>query len=229
MFYNYYFGIFSMLPVIILGLIVQFWMKTAYNKYSKINNGSHRSGAEMADLILKGAGIYDVQVVCGNGHLSDHYDPTKKIVSLSPAVFNGTSIASIGVAAHECGHAIQHAKNYFPIRVRSAVVGITNFSSKLLYFLMISSFFFSSYSISTVIFNVAVVCYLVLFFFQLITLPVEFNASNRAVHLIRESGFSEQDVAGVRSVLIAAAMTYVASAITVLWQLFLLLSRRNRR
>ncbi len=228
LFSSYYFGVFTMLPVIILGLIVQAKLNSTYAKYSNIGNGRGMTGAQMAEMILRGAGIFDVTVTCINGKLSDHFDPTKKVVRLSSEVYNGTSIASIGVAAHECGHAIQHAVGYFPIRVRSAVVGITNFSSKLLYLLMILSVFVSG-SMGTVLFNVAVLCYAVLFFFQLITLPVEFNASARAVEQIRTAGFDEGDVKGVRQVLSAAAMTYVASAITVLWQLLILLNRRRSR
>ncbi len=230
LFQTYYFGIFAMLPVLLLVIIVQIRMQSTYSKYAGLSNGKGMTGAQMAEMILRRAGIHDVQVVCIGGQLSDHFDPTKKVVRLSERVYNGTSIASVGIAAHECGHAIQHSVGYFPIRVRSAVVGITNFSSKLLYFLMLASFFISSASYSTVIFNLAILCYVVLFFFQLITLPVEFNASARAVAQIEAAGFGEQDVRGVRKVLTAAAMTYVASAITVLWQLLILINRsRNRR
>ncbi len=229
LFQTYYFGIFTMLPVLILSLIVQSRMQSAYSKYSKLSNGRGMTGAQMAEHILHGAGIYDVNITCVSGHLSDHFDPTKKVVRLSEQVYNGTSVASIGIAAHECGHAIQHHVGYFPIRLRSAVVGITNFSSKLLYFLMIASFFVSGYTNGTVIFNLAILCYAVLFFFQLVTLPVEFNASARAMEQVQKAGFGEQDTSGVKKVLTAAAMTYVASAITVLWQLLILISRANNR
>ncbi len=220
-----------MLPVLILGVLVQIRLKSTYSKYSGIQNSRGITGAQMAEMILRNAGIYDVQVTCVSGQLSDHFHPIKKIVALSDEVYNGSSIASIGIAAHECGHAIQHSVGYFPIKVRSAVVGITNFSSKLLYFLMLASFFFyTRSSMGAVIFNLAILCYVVLFFFQLITLPVEFNASSRAVKVIENSSFTQDDVKGVRRVLSAAAMTYVASAITVLWQLMILLNRsRNRR
>ena len=228
LFNSYYFGIFTMLPVILLGLFVQAHLQSTYSKYSKVSNSRNLTGAQMAEFILQSAGIFDVNVVCINGKLSDHFDPTKKVVRLSSEVYNGTSIASIGIAAHECGHAIQHQVGYFPIRVRSAVVGITNFSSKLLYFLMIFSFFLSG-TMGTVLFNVAILCYAVLFFFQLITLPVEFNASARAVEQIRLTGYNDQDINGVKKVLSAAAMTYIAAAITVLWQMMILISRRRNR
>ncbi len=228
MFYHYYFGIYAMIPVLLLGIIVQARLQSTYSKYSGKPNSRGMTGGQMAEAILRGAGILDVNVTCINGNLTDHFDPTKKVVRLSEQVYNGTSIASVGVAAHECGHAIQHQVGYFPIRVRSAVVGITNFSSKLLYFVMIASLFFNSYAYSAVIFNVAILCYAVLLFFQLVTLPVEFNASSRAVAQIEASGFNAEDVRGVKKVLSAAAMTYVASALTVLWQLLLLISRSNR-
>ncbi len=230
-FYHYYFGIYSMLPVLILGILVQIRLKSTYSKYSGLRNSRGMTGAQMAEMILRNAGIYDVQVTCVSGHLSDHFNPAKKVVALSNEVYNGSSIASIGIAAHECGHAIQHAVGYFPIKIRTAVVGITNFSSKLLYFLMLASFFFyTQSSMGAVIFNLAILCYVVLFFFQLITLPVEFNASSRAVKLIENSSFAQEDVKGVRRVLNAAAMTYVASAVTALWQLMILLNwSRNRR
>ncbi len=228
-FYGYY-GMFAMLPVIILGILVQIRLKNVYSKYSTTGNSRNITGADMAKMVLNNAGIYDVQISCIGGNLSDNYNPVKKVVSLSNDVYNGTSIAAIGIAAHECGHAIQHHKQYFPIRLRSAIVGITNFSSKLLYFLMLGSFLIYSSPMSTTIFNIATLCYAVLFFFQLVTLPVEFNASSRALKQIEASGFSDADLGGVKKVLSSAAMTYVASAVTALWQLLLMLSRaRNRR
>ncbi len=220
-----------MLPVVILSLLVQFRLKSTYSKNSTMNNSRAMTGAQMCEKILRNAGIYDVNVVCVAGNLTDHFDPTKRIVALSNDVYNGTSIASIGIAAHECGHAIQHSIGYFPIKVRSAVVGITNFSSKLLYILMIAGIAINSQSsLGVVFFNLVILCYAILFFFQLITLPVEFNASARAVKVIENNSFTQQDVKGVRRVLSAAAMTYVASAVTALWQLLIMLNRsRNRR
>lgn len=229
LFYSYYFGIFSILPVILLGLIVQVRLQSTYSKFSAVRNSRGITGGEMAELILRNAGIRDVSVVCIGGQLSDHFDPVKKVVRLSEQVYYGSSIASIGVAAHECGHAIQYQEEYVPIRIRSAIIGVTNFSSKLLYILMFASIFFYSQSFNAVVFNVAIICYTILFIFQLVTLPVEFNASARAVKQIEASGFGEEDVRGVKKVLSAAAMTYVASAITVLWQLLLLISRAKNR
>jgi len=231
MYSEYYVGIFSMLPVILLSLVIQFLMQSTYRKFSGISNSEHLSGAQMAETILHRAGIYDVAIECGNGHLSDHYNPAKKVVRLSPDVYNGTTISAVGVAAHECGHAIQHNAGYFPLKLRNSVVGITNFSSKLLYVLIIASLFMSSsLEFSPLFFNTVVICYVILFLFQLITLPVEFNASARAVTQIKNSGFSDEDISGVKKVLTAAALTYVAAAISSLYQLLIIISRnRDRR
>ena len=228
MHYYSYYGIIAMLPVIILGLIVQANLKKTYSAYSKLGNSLSMNGAQMAEFILKNAGIHDVQVNCVQGNLSDHYNPNTKTVNLSKQVYEGTTIAAIGVAAHECGHAIQHHEAYFPLRVRSAAVGITNFSSRSLYFLILLSLIFSSHTFGALIFDIAIVCYLVVFLFQLITLPVEFNASSRAIHIIGGAGFDSTDVKGVRKVLTAAALTYVSAAVTALWQLLLMLNRRRR-
>lgn len=227
MYYSY--GILAILPVILLSLIIQLNLNKTYVKYSSIDNSKGMTGGQMAEYILRNAGIYDVTISCIGGRLSDHFDPTRKVVCLSERIYHGTGIAAIGVAAHECGHAIQHHEAYAPVRIRSAVVGVTNLSSRILYFLMIASLFFSGYSFGGILFDVAIICYLVIFFFQLITLPVEFNASNRAVKIIRSSGFSEDDMIGVKKVLVSAALTYVASAVTALWQLILMISRSQRR
>ncbi|MBQ7096042.1 MAG: zinc metallopeptidase [Clostridia bacterium] len=229
MFYNYYFGIYTMLPLIILSLIVQSRLNSTYSKYSRISNSRGMTGGQMAEMILRRSGIMDVSVTCINGRLSDHFDPAQKVIRLSEEVYNGNTIAAIGVAAHECGHAIQYHVDYFPIKLRASVVGITNFSSKFLYFLILASLFINVVSISSVIFNLAILCYAIIFFFQLVTLPVEFNASSRAVEQIAGNGFSEEEVKGVKKVLSAAAMTYVASAITALVQLLAMISRSRRR
>lgn len=218
-----------MIPLIIMSLIVQFRLNSTYSKYSKLGNSRGMTGAQMAELILRNAGIHDVAVVCINGNLTDHFDPAQKVVRLSSAVYHGSSIASIGIAAHECGHAIQHHIEYFPMKLRASVVGITNFSSKILYFLILGSIFINMGTLNTVIFNIAIICYAVIFFFQLVTLPVEFNASARAISQVEGSGFANEDIRGVRKVLTAAAMTYVASAVTALVQLLAMISRSRRR
>lgn len=229
MLYSYYFGSYIMIPLIIFSLIVQARLNSTYTKFSKIGNSRGMTGGQMAEMILRNAGIYDVSVVCIKGKLSDHFDPAQKVVRLSEAVYNGSSIASVGIAAHECGHAIQHNVDYFPIKLRTSVVGITNFSSKILYFLILASIFINMGTLNTVIFNIAIICYAIIFFFQLVTLPVEFNASARAIEQVRGSGFVDEDIRGVRKVLSAAAMTYVAAAVTALVQLLAMISRARRR
>lgn len=218
-----------MIPLFIFSMIIQSRLNSTYSKFSKTENSCGMTGAQIAEMILRGAGIYDVQVTCINGKLSDHFDPTKKVVRLSQEVYNGSSIAAIGIAAHECGHAIQHHVAYFPIRIRSSVVGITNFSSKVLYVLILISLFINLGPYNAIIFNAAIICYAVIFFFQLITLPVEFNASTRAVAQIECAGFSAEDIQGVKKVLSSAAMTYVAAAVTAFAQLLVMIGRSRRR
>ena len=211
----------------ILSLIIQLIMKSTYNKYSKIPNTKGMTGADIARSILRSAGIYDIDVQMTSGQLSDHFDPTKKVIKLSNEVFCANSISAIGVAAHETGHALQYASDYFPMRLRSSIVGITNFSSKLLYFLIILSFVFSI----PIICDIAVICFGVLFFFQVVTLPVEFNASSRAIEQIEALGYESIEISSVKKVLTAAAMTYVVAMLYSLGQLatFFLRTRNRRR
>ncbi len=226
MFYYDYYSLVLLLPMFILSLIIQANLKSTYSKYSKINNSKGITGAGIAKQILNNAGIYDVSIECIAGNLSDHFDPTKKVVRLSEAVYNGTSVASIGIAAHEVGHAIQYASNYTPIRIRSSIVGITNFSSKILYFLIILSFVASI----PLFCDFAVICFFIIFLFQLITLPVEFNASARALNNIKSNGFSDYDIKGTKKVLSSAAMTYVAAMLISFAQMLsFILRTRNRR
>ncbi len=225
MYFNPYYLI-LVLPAIIFSLIVQGRMTSTYKKYSGISNSRAMTGAQMAMQIVRDGGASDVAVEETQGHLSDHFDPTKKVIRLSPEVYRGTSVAAIGVAAHEAGHALQYNQSYFPMRIRAAIVGITNFGSRMIYPLILLSALFQWW----VLLDVAVLCFGLIFLFQLVTLPVEFNASRRAVTLIDQSGFTDEDVAGVRRVLSAAAMTYVAAMITALMNLlsFLLNTRRRR-
>lgn len=226
MFYYDYYSLVLLLPLFVLSFIIQANLKSTYAKYSKIGNSQGITGAAIARQILNNAGIYNVSIECIGGNLSDHFDPTKKAVGLSEAVYNGTSVASIGIAAHEVGHAIQYAKNYTPIKIRSSIVGITNFSSKILYFLILLSFIASI----PLFCDLAVICFFVIFFFQLITLPVEFNASARALSNIRASGFTDNDIKGTRKVLTSAALTYVAAMLISFAQMLsFILRTRNRR
>lgn len=224
-FYDYY-TLVILLPLMVLSFIVQAYLNSSYSKYSKILNSKGTTGEGIARMILHSAGIYDVSIQCIGGNLTDHFDPQKKVIRLSENVYNGTSISAIGVAAHETGHALQYAAQYTPIKIRSAIIGVTNFSSKILYFLIILSFIAQI----PLICNIAVMCFLVIFLFQLITLPVEFNASARAIENIRNMGYNDGDVKGVKKVLSAAAMTYVVAMLISLGQMLTFILRtRNRK
>ncbi len=212
----------------ILCLIASGNVSATYGRYSKVNNARGISASEAAERILKGAGIYEVRIERIEGNLTDHYDPKNKVVRLSESVYYSTSVAAIGVAAHECGHVIQHYGGYFPIRVRNAIVPVVNFSSKLSWPLILVGILFgltNLVDIGIVLFSLALV-------FQIVTLPVEFNASKRAIQIIRDDGILQGDeVTGARKVLNAAALTYVAGTIATALQvlrLFLLFGRRRR-
>ena len=194
-------------------------VKTTFNKYSQYRSMSGMTGAQAAQRILNAAGIYDVKVRHVSGSLTDHYNPANKTLNLSDTVCNSTSVAAVGVAAHECGHAIQHAKGYFPLNLRSWFVPIANFGSKLAWPLILIGLFISSES-SQLIINAGILLFSFAVIFQLITLPVEFNASRRALVLLEEQGIlSQQELPYTKKVLSAAALTYVASAASAILQL----------
>ena len=212
----------------LLGLWAQYRVKSAFSRYSQIRATSNLTGAETAQTILNAAGIFDVQVEEINGMLGDHYDPTSKRLCLSSEVYRSPSIAAVGVAAHETGHAIQHARAYAPLTARMAVVPLTQFASQLLPFVIFGGFLFGMFGLI----KIGVLCYLVLTVFQLITLPVEFDASRRAKVILGQMGIVQpgEEALGVDRVLNAAAMTYVAAFIAALGNLLYLLlisSRRN--
>ncbi len=195
-------------------------VKSTYNKYSQYRSASGMTGAQAAERILRAAGISDVRVGHVAGQLTDHYDPRTKVVNLSDAVYSAYSIAAIGVAAHECGHAIQHAHGYVPLRLRSTFVPIANFGSKLAWPLILVGLFINSQS-SQMIINAGIFLFSFAVIFQLITLPVEFNASKRALALLNQHGIlGQQELHGTKKVLSAAALTYVASAASAILQLF---------
>lgn len=218
--------LFIILPLL-LGLYAQFKVKSAISKYSRVRASSNRTGAEAAREILSAAQIHDVEVAEINGMLGDHYDPLKKRLCLSSDVYHTPSIAAVGIAAHEAGHAIQHAKAYAPLKARMAIVPITQFASQALPFIMIGGFFFGMFSLI----KIGVICYLILTLFQLITLPVEYDASRRAKLILQHMGFVQagEEAVGVNRVLNAAALTYVAAFIASLGNLLYLLSLTQRR
>ena len=203
---------------VILSLAASAKVKSTFARYSKVRSMTGMTGAEAAQRLLNSQGIYDVTVRRVPGSLSDHYDPRTKTVNLSDDVYSSTSVAAIGVAAHECGHAIQHAVGYAPLNFRSALVPIANFGSQIswpliLIGILIGGFGSPIVQLGIILFSLAVL-------FQLVTLPVEFNASSRAVRLLDSTGIlSGNEVDGTRRVLGAAALTYVAAAAGSILQL----------
>src|SRR5437764_8837716 len=212
---------------LIIGLIAQFRVSSDFKKWGEVRATANITGAEAAREILAAAKINDVQVVETNDFLGDHYDPTSKQLHLSTNVYNTPSVAALGIAAHETGHAIQHAAAYAPLKARMAIVPVTMIASQMLPFIIIGGLFFRITGLITL----GIYCYLILLVFQLITLPVEFDASRRAKIILREMGIvqSGREVAGVNNVLNAAALTYVAAFIAALGNLLWLLSIRDRR
>ncbi len=209
-------------PGLLLSLWASFQVKRTFGKYSKVRTMRGMSGAQAAAELLRGAGITDVKIVRHHGMLTDHYNPLTKTLALSEPVYDSDSIASVGVATHEAGHAIQHARAYAPLWLRSVLVPTANIGSSLGYIVMTAGLMFSSANI--VLFGA--VLFSAVLLFQVVTLPVEFNASNRAKALVVEYGIvTAQERAGVDKVLNAAALTYVAAAISTLLTLLYFLMR----
>lgn len=206
---------------IVLGVIAQMQVSSAFKKYSRLRASSNMTGAEAARRILAAARINDVDVVEINDFLGDHYDPARKRLCLSSPVYNTPSIAALGIAAHEAGHAIQHARAYAPLQMRMAAVPITQIASQALPFVILGGFFFQA----TGLILLGVIAYAVITAFQLITLPVEFDASKRAKVILGQMGIIQSggEAAGVNRVLDAAALTYVAAFVAALGNLLYLL------
>jgi Zn-dependent membrane protease YugP len=232
MYYPYGFGLGSHwllyigIPLII-GIWAQIRVSSAFSRWSKVRDSANITGAECAREILQAAQIHDVDVVETNDFLGDHYDPRSKKLHLSSNVYHTPSVAAVGIAAHETGHAIQHAKAYAPLKARMAIVPVTMIASQMLPFIIIGGLFFRITGLITL----GIYCYLILLVFQLITLPVEFDASRRAKIILREMGIVQpgREVAGVNNVLNAAALTYIAAFVAALGNLLWLMSIRDRR
>src|SRR5438477_6791141 len=232
MFYPYGFGfgshwlLYIGVPLVV-GIWAQIRVSSAFSRWGKVRATSNITGAECAREILQAAQIHDVDVVETNDFLGDHYDPTSKKLCLSSNVFNTPSVAALGIAAHETGHAIQHAKAYAPLKARMAIVPMTMVASQMLPFVIFGGIFFRISGLITL----GIYCYAILLVFQLITLPVEFDASRRAKIILKQLGIVQpgEEVAGVNKVLNAAALTYVAAFIAALGNLLWLLSLRDRR
>ena len=193
-------------------------VNSTYNKYSKVRSMTGMTGAQVAQKILQYNGIYDVQIEHVRGNLTDHYDPSKKVLRLSDSVYGSTSVAAIGVAAHECGHAVQHQVGYVPIKIRSVLVPAANIGSKLGLPLILLGVIFGGAGSTLAQIGIWVFALAVLF--QIVTLPVEFNASGRAIKMLDQYGIlHHQEVGHVKKVLSAAALTYVAAAASAILQL----------
>ena len=219
--YYYYWDPTYILVVIgaIICMIASAKVKTTFNKYSQYRSYSGMNGAQVAQRVLEAAGIYDVTVRHVSGNLTDHYDPSTKTVNLSDPVYNSYSVAALGVAAHECGHAIQHAKNYAPLSLRSALVPVANFGSMLAWPLILIGLFINGRS-STLIIDLGIVLFSAAVLFQLVTLPVEFDASRRALVMLRTQNIlSDDELKNTRKVLKSGAFTYVAGAAAAILQL----------
>ncbi len=218
-----------MIPGLLLALWAQAKVKSAYEHARQVRSRSGMSGAECAERILESNGIHDVTIEQTPSMLGDHYDPRSRVLRLSPDVYEGRSLASLGIAAHEVGHAIQHARHYSPLALRSGLVPVAAFGSQISYLLIIAGLFIAAFRplaiVGLLLFGVTVLC-------QLVTLPVEFDASRRARAILTTQGMvTQEEDAVVGKVLNAAALTYIAAAITALFQFLyfasLVLGRRN--
>ena len=210
--------------LIIIGMIIclaaSAHVNSTFRKYSKYKSNSGMTGAQTAARILESQGIYDVQIRHISGDLTDNYNPSNKVLSLSDATYNSTSVAAIGVAAHECGHAMQHHKGYVPISVRNALVPFANWGSRLSWLLIIIGIIFYGQGTGQMMINIGIIAFSLAVLFQLVTLPVEFNASNRAIRVLENTGiFGRDELKYTKKVLGAAAMTYVAAAASSILQL----------
>lgn len=213
-----------------LSLLASAKVKSAYSKYAKVRSMSGMTGAQAAERILHANGLYDVSVESVEGELTDHYDPSEKVVRLSESVYGKSSVAAVGVAAHECGHAIQHANAYLPLRFRTAIVPAANIGAKIAWPLILIGMILGSSS-SRFLITLGIIMFSLSVLFQFVTLPVEINASRRAVNALSQMGILYgEEVNGTKKVLSAAALTYVAAAASAalqLLRLILLFGRRN--
>lgn len=221
------------LPCVILSLICQVRVKSAFSKYSQIPNSRGMTGARAAEYVLRQNGVTGVRIERVSGNLTDHFDPRSNVIRLSDSVFAATSVAAVGVAAHEAGHAVQEAKNYLPNKVRSAILPAARLGSGVSWILIAIGFLFAyrtQSSVGMTILYAGIILFSASVLFTVATLPVEFDASRRALKCIRETNLLREDeYKGVKSVLSAAAMTYVASALTAIMQLLRLLLIARRR
>ncbi len=218
-------GYILVLITLFISMIAQSRVKSTFSKYSKVISKSGYSGFEVARKILDKNGLYNVPIEMTHGTLSDHYDPSKKILRLSKDVYNGKSVASIGVAAHEVGHAIQDSKNYAPLAIRNSIAPAVSVGSKFVWGIIFLGIFINATGLLTL----GIMIYTSIVLFQLITLPVEFNASNRAIESLQGGILSPTEIKPARAVLNAAALTYLAATLVSIAELFRLIGISNRR
>lgn len=225
-FYFDYYYLILVVPALLLALWAQVQVKTTYRKYSRVPNSRGMTGAYAAQAVLNFYGITDVRIERVSGNLTDHYDPRSKVIRLSDGVYNSSTVAAIGIACHEAGHAAQHAENYAPIKIRNAIIPVCNIGSTIGIPLALIGWIFSF----SILIYVGLGLYAAVFIFQVATLPVEFNASRRAIKVIDETQLLRDDeIGGAKKVLAAAAMTYVASMMVALANLLRLLLRFSNR
>ena len=217
------------LPALVFSIWAQMNVSSTFDKYSKIRTKRGYTGADVARRVLNANGLFDVSIERVQGHLTDHYDPRANVIRLSDSVYSSSTAAAVGVACHEAGHAVQHAKGYFPIKVRMAIIPITKFGSAL----AMPIFFVGLLLAAPALLSFGILLYAAVAFFQLVTLPVEFNASARALEAIKTSGmFDKEEHKAAKKVLTAAAMTYVAalaSSLLTLLRLVILAGGGRRR
>jgi Zn-dependent membrane protease YugP len=239
MFYPYYYGfdwtyLVVLIPCVLLSMLASARVNSTFKRYAKQISGRHITGADAAKRVLLANGVTSVKIEHVSGNLTDHYDPRTNVIRLSDSVYSSASTAAIGVACHEAGHAIQYAQSYFPIKLRAAIIPVTNIGSKLAFPLILLGLLFSTLgSFSNTLIYLGIFCFSLSTVFQLITLPVEFNASRRAMEAISQSQLlTEDEQRGTKKVLRAAAMTYIAAlavSVAQLLRLVLLYGGRRRR
>jgi hypothetical protein len=215
----------------ILSIAASGYLRATFNKYSRVRCRSGMTGAATAERILRSMGINNVKIERVAGNLTDHYDPRKKVLRLSEAVYDSNSLAAVGVAAHECGHAVQDNTGYAPLKLRSVLVPVATIGSRLgMPLVFIGLIMGLELPMGIMLLNIGIIAFGLAVLFQLVTLPVEFDASNRALAALGDYGITgDEETRGSRKVLTAAALTYVAAAAAALLQLFRLLALRNRR
>lgn len=214
-----------LLPALIISMYAQFKVNSTFQRYSKVFSRRGITGAEVARTLLDEAGLYDVPVELVHGKLTDHYDPRGRIMRLSQDVYYGNSVAAIGVAAHETGHAIQHKEGYSPLMIRNTIFPVVNISSSVSWFLFFIGLVFSIPSLT----QLGIILFCAVVIFQIITLPVEFNASARAIRILDSKGvLDKEELYGAKKVLKAAALTYIAAVLTAISQLLRLIALSNR-